>query len=67
MIPAPFHFENITREACIHPDVEAEIAAARRREGDKHSPTRPHPMAALIRRLLPEPRAQHDWSGTPAE
>jgi hypothetical protein len=29
MIPAPFHFENITREACIHPDVAAEIEAAR--------------------------------------
>ncbi|GLQ08739.1 hypothetical protein GCM10007913_06710 [Devosia yakushimensis] len=67
MIPAPYHFENITREACIHPDVEAEIEAARRREGNKHSPTRPHPLAVLIRRLLPEPRVRHDWFGTPAE
>ncbi|KFC65372.1 hypothetical protein FF80_02836 [Devosia sp. LC5] len=67
MIPAPFHFENITREACIHPDVEAEIKAARRREGDKHSPRGLRPLAALVQRLLPEPRARHDWSGTPAE
>ncbi len=67
MIPAPFHFENITREACIHPDVEAEIAAARRREGDKHNPRRPRLLAAMVQRLIPEPRARHDWSGTPAE
>lgn len=66
MIPAPYHFENITREAWIHPDVAAEIEAARRREGPK-SPKQPRGPVALLARILPRRLLRHTWHGVPAE
>lgn len=65
MIPAPYHFRDIHREAWLHPDVEAEIEQARSRAGGPR-PKRSHGFGALLRRILPE-KQKRDWVRMPAE
>lgn len=59
MIPAPYHFENIAREACVHPDVAAEIEAARRRESAQ-SAKLPSVFAAVLKHVPPKRLVRHD-------
>lgn len=66
MIPAPYHFESITREAWVHPSVEAEIEAARRRSGVRE-PTRREIMGAYLRRMWPTARPLRRRRWLPAE
>lgn len=66
MIPASYHFQDITRSAPMHPGVEAEIAEARRRDGIE-SKSQPWRLATVLRRLLPVWQPKRDWSRVPAE
>ena len=50
MIPTPCHFRGIHREAGMHPDVLAEIDAARRRAEAQVSAKPEHPAPRLAPR-----------------
>lgn len=65
MIPAPFQFEHIYREASLHPDVAAEIEAARRRS-EGPMPTRRNGLVALLRRINSS-WPTRNWLHVPAE
>jgi hypothetical protein len=66
MIPASYHFKDIYRDASMHPGVEAEIAAARARDGiEYHAPLKV--LAVVLRRLVPAQQLRYDWSRIPAE